>query len=54
MVRLPSPVVLDPPVKLGCVTMGRMVRVTTIQSAEMCSGITGWMLRTFWTSFPGP
>ena len=54
-VRLPSPVVPAPPVKLGWLTMGRMVRVMTFQSSVTCSGMTGWKLRTFWTSlFPGP
>src|SRR5512137_406523 len=54
-VRSPSPVVPAPPVKLGWETMGRMVRVITFQSSVTCSGMTGWMLRTFWVSlFPGP
>lgn len=55
IVRSPSPVVPAPPVKLGWLTMGRMVRVMTFQSSVTCSGMTGWKLRTFcgpW--FPGP
>jgi hypothetical protein len=55
IVRLPRPVVAGPPVKLGWVTMGRMVRVMTFQSSVTCSGMTGWKLRTFWVwPFPGP
>ena len=54
-VRSPSPVVPDPPVKLGWLTMGRIVRVMTFQSSVTCSGMTGWMLRTFCVPvFPGP
>ena len=54
-VRSPSPVVPDPPVKLGWLTMGRIVRVMTFQSSVTWSGMTGWMLRTFCVpEFPGP
>ena len=55
IVRSPSPVVPAPPLKLGWLTMGRMVRVMTFQSSVTCRGMTGWMLRTFWVPlFPGP
>ena len=39
--RLPRPVVLEPPVKLGWVTMGRIVRLMRFQSRPRLKGTTG-------------
>ena len=53
-VTFPSPVVLPPPVKLGMVTMGKIVLEMRFQSAVRWNGTTGWMLRTLATFFCGP